>query len=91
MNFGIAIDLLLVLVLQIQRNAVHTALEFSLSPLQQAHVVASTIATVLYFPTLYLGWTRRSRVWHLRVGVLAFLFRTFGFILMFSLLSREAP
>ena len=97
MRFGILLDITIVLILQVQRHAVQTALKFSLSPLQQAHIGASLIATLLYFPVLYLGWTllknparsRDLRNLHIRVGVTAFLFRTAGFLLMFSLLAKK--
>ena len=97
MRFGILLDISIVLLLQIQRHAVQTALKFSLSPLQQAHIGASLVATLLYFPILYLGWTllknpRRSkelRPLHIRLGVTAFIFRSAGFLLMFSLLMAK--
>lgn len=92
---AILMDLGLVLALEIQRNAIATAASFTLSPLQQAHIGASSIATLLYFPVLYLGFMRwknkltsnASRTWHIRLGMAAFLFRAMGFILMFTLLS----
>jgi hypothetical protein len=94
---AIITDLTLVLVLEFQRNAIATAMEFSLTPLQQAHILASGIATVLYFGVLYLGVQRllgnggkTARHWHLRIGLLAFAFRTIGFFLMFSLLAKNA-
>ena len=96
MSLGIAGDLGLVLLLEFQRDAINTAVSFSLSPLQQAHIGVSTIATVLYIPTLYFGILRsrgaldgRGRARHLTFGLLAFLFRTLGFIFMFSLLGRH--
>ena len=97
MRFGIFLDITIVLILQVQRHAVQTALKFSLSPLQQAHIGASLIATLLYFPVLYLGWTllknpsrsRELRNLHIRVGVTAFIFRSAGFLLMFSLLAKK--
>lgn len=88
---GIGIDLSLVGVLQISRNAIGTALSFTLSPLQQAHIATSSVATVLYFPVLYLGWklwqrtNPATRALHTRVSLTALVFRTLGFFLMFSL------
>lgn len=96
MSTAIAGDLGLVLLLELQRDAINTAVSFSLSPLQQAHIGVSTIATVLYIPTLYFGILRsrgaldgRGRARHLTFGLLAFLFRTLGFIFMFSLLGHH--
>lgn len=88
------LDILLVLSLEIQRNAVKTAMEFSLNPLQQAHVVCSLIAVVLYGFVIFYGYTLwhagsvRARQLHKRLGIAAFVFRTLGFLLMFSLLGR---
>ena len=95
MSLGIVGDLGLVLLLEVQRGAINTAVSFTLSPLQQAHIGMSTLATVLYFPTLYLGiqrlrglGDRTTRSRHLTFGLLALVFRTLGFIFMFSLLGR---
>ena len=96
MSLGISLDLLLVLTLQIKKSAIQTAVAFTLSPLQQAHVGFSTLATVLYFPVLFYGYKRlknsknaNHRKLHIRMGLMAFIFRTIGFFLMFSLLSRQ--
>lgn len=96
MNCGIAIDLALVLVLELQRSAIDTAVTFELNPWQQAHIAFSSLAVVFYFPTIYLGWQRRVRpsvgakvrYWHIRMGCTAFVLRTIGYFLMFSLLSH---
>ena len=93
---GIVLDVLLVLVLELQRDAIATAVGFTLSPLQQMHILTSSIALLLYFPVLFLGVKRlrgnfrgpKSRVWHIRLGLSAFVFRSLGFILMFSLLEH---
>lgn len=91
----IVLDLTLVLVLQIQRHAVQTAVSFTLSPLQQIHILVSTIAVILYFPMIYLGRknlmgiaNQSERKWHRRLGYITFIFRTLGFITMFSQLSH---
>lgn len=97
MGTGIFIDLAIVLILEVTRHAVNTALDFSLSPLQQLHIATSTIATVLYFPVVALGVFRflgkgdsdRSRRLHMKLGISAFVFRTLGFLLMFSLLWKK--
>ena len=98
MNVGIALDISLVLLLEFQRDAIGTALGFGLNPLQQGHIAASSIALVLYFPLLWLGWsiqlgrtnTPKSKEWHKRMGIAAFAFRSIGFLLMFSLLDHVA-
>jgi hypothetical protein len=98
MGTAIGLDLMVVLLLEIQRNAVATAASFTLSPLQQAHIAASSIATLLYFPVLTLGLIRLKnpsaaealRGWHMKLGILAFIFRSLGFLLMFSMLNRHA-
>lgn len=95
MGSAIAIDLGIVLTLEVQRHAINTAIGFTLSPLQQAHIGMSSLATLLYFPVAILGWRRlhgrlsdNGRRWHLRLGLLAYIFRTLGFVLMFALLER---
>lgn len=93
---GIAQDLSLVLVLEFQRSAINTAAEFSLTPMQQAHIIVSTLAVVFYIPALILGWQRfrnpgikeSRRLWHIRCGLTAFVLRSIGFLLMFSMLSH---
>lgn len=93
MSSAISLDLMLVLILAVKRNAVATALEFSLGPWQQAHIAASTVALLLYFPIVALAVARlrnpngapELKAWHARIGILAFVFRTIGFLLMFSM------
>ena len=96
MGLGIALDVGVGLVLEVQRHAIHTALEFSLGPLQQGHIFASTVATVMFIPIVILGVRRlkgskseRFKFWHIRLGLTAFAFRTIGFILMFSVVGRN--
>jgi len=92
---AMGIDLALVLLLEIQRNAVETVVALDLSPLQLGHVFTSTLAIALYLPALLLGrklWAKedaRVRLWHKRIGITAFALRTAGFLLMFSLLGRN--
>jgi len=95
MGTAITIDLALVLVLEFQRHAVETAMRFSLSPLQQTHIAVSTVATLLYIPMLtlgiagyYQGMRGKRRLWHKRLGIATFVFRTLGFLFMFSMLSH---
>lgn len=99
MSTGIVMDLSLVLVLEFQRDAIATALEFSLTPLQQAHIAMSSMATLLYVPLLIMGTLlyRKGnkyyslRPWHKKIGIAAFIFRTLGFILMFALIGHVQP
>ena len=90
-TLGILSDLILVLTLEFQRDAIATAMSFKLSPLNQAHILCSTLATILYFPMVYTGIMiikqRASRVWHKRFGYMVIIFRSMGFILMFSMLK----
>ena len=96
MTLGISIDLIIVLSLEIQRNAIGTAVSFSLSSLQQAHIGFSSLATLLYFPVLFLGVrnlksppTLVSLKAHKILGYSAFIFRSLGFVLMFSLIGLK--
>ncbi|MBT4760605.1 MAG: hypothetical protein HOO06_02805 [Bdellovibrionaceae bacterium] len=96
MKIAIIGDLALVLVLELQRSAIETAAGFNLEPLQIMHIIFSTLAMLLYFPTLYYGQKllkskkRDPKVFskHMIVARAAFLFRLLGFILMFSLLTH---
>ena len=95
MLFAIVADVSLVLLLEFQRQAINTAISFKLGPLQQAHIGFSTLAVVTYFPILYLGiranWftaTPSQRNMHKKLGITAYLFRTIGFLLMFSMLNK---
>jgi hypothetical protein len=95
MGIAMAIDIILVLTLELQRDAIHTALSFSLNWLQQSHIVASSIASTLYIPILILGFKKFSEnknrlsinKWHKYLGIAAFVFRTLGYALMFSMLK----
>lgn len=87
---GITGDIALVLYLEITKSAVESALKFDRSFLQQAHIAASTVALVLYFVVLYLGFrllrgdlSVRQR--HVRIATTALCFRSLGFVLMFSM------
>ncbi len=91
---GIFTDIALVLYLQVTREAVQTAVSFRLEPLQQLHILVSTIALALYFPLLILGFKlyfrperKMLRAAHARFAFAALFFRTLGFCLMFSMLK----
>jgi hypothetical protein len=92
MLFGIIMDILLVLYLQITRDAIGTALSFELAILKQIHILFSATALVLYFPTLYLGYrlvkriaTVEQRALHIKIATTALLLRTLGLLFMFSM------
>lgn len=93
---GIFLDIGLVLYLQFTRSAIQTAVSFTLTWIRQLHVISSTFAFVLYFPVLISGWKLASdagspnmRSRHIRLATAALVFRTIGFILMFSLWKSE--
>ncbi len=92
MTTAIALDLALVLILQIQRNAVKTAAGFTLEPLQQLHILFSLLAVILYFPVFFLGHKRqqglaseKQKSAHKNLGIITFIARTLGFLLMFTM------
>ncbi len=94
MCLAIGIDLAVVATLQVLRDAVQTAVAFTLAPIQQGHVLTSATATFLYLPVLFLGWalwrnpsrSTKLRTPHITLGLAALICRTLGFFLMFSLL-----
>ncbi|MBX7147943.1 hypothetical protein K1X76_02560 [bacterium] len=95
---AIVSDLITVLILEIQRDAIKTALSFTLSVLQQTHILFSSLATLLYFPALILGLIlyfsnkpaliQKWRPIHIKIGYTAFIFRSLGFGMMFTLLWK---
>ena len=95
MSLAIGIDLALVLILQIKRAAIQEAFTMPMSTLQHLHIAASSLATALYFPVMGIGYALFKnrgkflglRTAHLRLGLAAFICRTVGFLLMFSMLS----
>src|SRR4051812_34019096 len=95
MSAGMALDLGLVLTLEVTRDAVATALGGELSALQRVHVMSSGMAVALYLPVFGLGCWRLfqpwsaglpAKTWHRRLGYAALLFRAVGFVFMFSML-----
>lgn len=95
MSSGIGLDISLVLFLEVTRNAIKTATGFSLGPFQYVHIVSSTLAVLFYMPIIFSGvkmyrgqyapWRRGT---HIRIGIVAFVFRTVGFLTMFSMFKR---
>lgn len=95
MSAGMGLDLIIVLILEFGRDAVGTAMGGDLSPFQQVHVAASTLAVAFYVPVFILGMLRwrgsrstSQREWHIRLGYCAFACRAVGFAFMFSMLGR---
>ncbi|MDB5036838.1 MAG: hypothetical protein JWQ35_366 [Bacteriovoracaceae bacterium] len=94
---AISIDISLVLVLELQRAAIKTALDMKLGFFQQLHIASSLLAVLFYFPTMYFGWkafrdhsknipvTSNRHIW---LGITAFILRSIGFITMFSMLHH---
>lgn len=87
---GIALDIGLVGYLQVKKQAVQTALEFSLGPFEQVHILFSTISLLLYFPVVLMGGLvlcgkTEWLVWHGRIAKVTLIFRTLGFLFMFSM------
>ena len=87
---GILMDIGLVAYLEFTKHALETALEFKLGILQQLHIALSSIALILYLPILWLGFAlirghAVNKRLHVRLGHMAIIFRTLGFILMFSM------
>ncbi|MCB9029781.1 MAG: hypothetical protein H6619_01910 [Deltaproteobacteria bacterium] len=84
-------DIALVLYLQITREAIQKAVSFTLEMLQMIHIGFSTVALLLYFPVLFLGFKLLKghdvKKWHVRFALTAFFFRTMGFFFMFSMLE----
>jgi len=95
MATGMILDVSLVLILELGRSAIDTALSGKLSLVQHSHIAFSTFAVVFYIPTFIYGLKRLKgskvpahRVWHIRMALTAFTFRSLGFVTMFSLLSH---
>lgn len=96
MGAGIAIDWTVVGVLQFQRDAVQTVIEDSLSLFQTFHAATSAVAAAFYIPTviigilllarpdLKVGWLGRHRF----IALTAFVFRSLGYVTMFSMLKQ---
>ena len=95
MSLGVLIDLSLVVILETNRSAIATALGGELNVWQKGHIIFSSLAVTLYVPTILIGVkaalapasTRHGKS-HVYFGRVAFLCRTGGFLLMFSLLEQ---
>ena len=98
MALGVSSDLILVLVLQVKRHAVETAIAFKLSAWNQAHIAFSSLATLLYIPMIFLGIFLLQKPGsaespkqkaHRTIGYATLMFRTIGYLLMFTMLKDQ--
>lgn len=92
---GIALDLAMVVYLELDRSVVEAVAgsvgHASFSAVRWAHIVTSTVAVVLYLPTLWYGFrmlrgdtTPRTRKLHGVVANAALVLRTIGFVCMWA-------
>lgn len=88
---GMAVDLGLVLYLEVTRSVIEKTVTETYTLAQQIHIGTSTAAVVLYLPTIALGATLAlgrggpaMRKWHLRCAVPALVLRTIGFGFMWT-------
>lgn len=87
---GIFLDIALVVLLQIKKNAIQTVLAMEMSPLRQVHVIFSTLAFISYPAIIYLGGKllkgeKTFKNLHLKIAIAAFAFRTIGLLCMLAL------
>ena len=89
---AMALDLTLILALELNRSVVESLAEKNYSLLQYGHITASTLAVICYVPTFHNGFRRLqglgdagTRRRHIRWAKAAFSFRTLGLALMFTL------
>ncbi len=88
---GMAVDLGLVVYLEMSRSVIELTAEKTYNAVQWTHIGTSTVATVLYIPTIILGARLMSgatgagiRTWHKRCAVSALVLRTIGFAFMWA-------
>lgn len=88
---GIALDLALVVWLELSRGVVEKTITEQFSVLRWVHIWSSTLAVVAYLPTLWLGFrlikapgdaVLRSR--HAAVAITALILRAIGFVCMWG-------
>lgn len=94
MKAAMLLDFSMVLFLELTRNATGTAMHEILNSTQLTHVACSTTIVLLYVPIYVMGskllanqftpWRRR---WHIRIGLIAFVLRSIGFVTMFGWLN----
>jgi len=86
---GIAVDLTLVLILELQRDVVGQTFSKDWSAIQTTHIATSAAAVVLYIPVVILGVLllrnlagAKLRKAHAITAMLALFLRTIGFVCM---------
>lgn len=95
MGIGIIADFILVIALEIGRHVFSIIASQHLSYFLIGHIITSSCAVVLYIPILILGYqiyrTQNSKFesspWYTKIVLLAFVFRSIGFILMFAMIA----
>lgn len=93
MTAGVSLDFLIVISLQIAKHVMNTVSHQHLSSILVGHVLTSSIAIVLYIPSLLLGYqifrhpetSVEFKPGYLKMIYTAFAFRTVGLILMFMM------
>lgn len=86
---GLALDLALVVYLEVSRSVVEKTMTEDFSALRWVHIWTSTLAVLLYLPTLWYGFRllrgdESVRPRHKRFAVAALLLRTVGFACMWG-------
>ncbi len=88
---GIGLDLALVVWLELSRGVVEKTMTDDFSMLRWVHIWSSTLAVVLYLPTLWFGFRMLRgaadaavRKRHAVVATLALVARTIGFVCMWG-------
>jgi uncharacterized membrane protein YozB (DUF420 family) len=88
---GIGLDLALVVWLELSRGVVEKTMHDDFSMLRWVHIWSSTLAVVLYLPTLWFGFRMLRgaadpavRKRHAVVATLALVTRTIGFVCMWG-------
>jgi uncharacterized membrane protein YozB (DUF420 family) len=88
---GIGLDLVLVVWLELSRSVVEKTMHDHFSTIRWVHIASSTLAVVLYIPTLWLGFKMMRdsadpalRTRHLVVAMAALILRTVGFVCMWG-------
>jgi uncharacterized protein (TIGR03382 family) len=88
---AIALDLLLVIWLEVSRGVVERTMHDHFPVLRWAHIGSSTLAVVAYFPTLWLGFRMLRtpddaalRRRHAAVATTALVLRAVGFVCMWG-------
>ena len=92
---GIALDLALVLHLEVSRHVIEKTVHEQFSAMRWAHIATSSAAVVLYVPTLVFGFRllrggdAAVRRRHAAFAVSALAMRTVGFICMWAVESAK--